>query len=133
MAFAYPDEEENERKWREHLAEQKEQDGGRRRSPSCRECGGVHVFDYRVKGGDDYRPVRVFDDGKKTYIQMGPQAKNREVPALVIIGPDGKQEMVNYRVKDDIYIVDRLFDRAALILGSGKKARRVEINRERKS
>jgi type IV secretion system protein TrbG len=64
---------------------------------------------------------------------MGPQVKNREVPALVIIGPDGKQEMVNYRVKDNMYIVDRLFDRAALILGSGKKTRRVEINRERKS
>ena len=135
VAFAYPDEEENERKWREHLAQQKEQ--SRRASqiaelpPNALES---MCFDYRVKGGDDStRPVRVFDDGKKTYIQMGPVAKNREVPALVIIGPDGKQEMVNYRVKDDMYIVDRVFDRAALILGSGKKARRVEINRERKS
>jgi len=64
---------------------------------------------------------------------MGLQARNREIPALVIIGRDGKQEMVNYRVKDEMYIVDRLFDRAELILGSGKKVRRVEINRERKS
>jgi type IV secretion system protein VirB9 len=135
VAFAYPDEEETERKWREHLVQQKEQ--ARRASqiaelpPNALES---MCFDYRVKGGDDStRPVRVFDDGKKTYIQMGPVAKNREVPALVIIGPDGKQEMVNYRVKDDMYIVDRLFDRAALILGSGRKARRVEINRERKS
>jgi len=135
VAFAYADEEENERKWRQHMAQQKEQT--RRASqiaelpPNALES---RCFDYRVKGGDDStRPVRVFDDGKKTYIQMGPLAKNREVPALVIIGPDGKQEMVNYRVKDDMYIVDRIFDRAALILGSGKKARRVEINRERKS
>ena len=40
---------------------------------------------------------------------------------------------VNYRVKDDMYIVDRLFEKAELILGSGKKARKVEIDRERKS
>jgi type IV secretory pathway VirB9-like protein len=39
------------------------------------------------------------------------------------------QEMVNYRVKENIYIVDRLFDRAALILGEGKNADRVEIRR----
>ena len=135
VAFAYPDEEANERKWLEHLAQQKDQD---RRASQIAELPRNAVesmyFDYRVKGGDDStRPVRVFDDGKKTYIQMGPPAKNREVPALVVIGSDGKQEMVNYRVKDDMYIVDRLFDRAALILGSGKKARRVEINRERKS
>src|SRR5215475_8197750 len=55
---------------------------------------------------------------QKTYVQMNPSVKNREAPALVVIGSDGKQEMVNYRVKNDIYIVDRLFDRAALILGT---------------
>ena len=63
----------------------------------------------------------------------GGLAKNREAPVLVVIGADGKQEMVNYRVKDDMYIVDRLFEKAELILGSGKKARKVEIDRERKS
>ena len=90
-------------------------------------------FNYRLKGGDNnIRPVRVFDDGKKTYIQISQAARNREAPVLVVIGPDGKQEMVNYRVKDDMYIVDRLFERAELILGSGKKARKVEIDRERK-
>jgi type IV secretory pathway VirB9-like protein len=35
-------------------------------------------------------------------------------------------------VKDQLYVVDRLFDRAQLILGSGKKAQKVEITRERK-
>jgi type IV secretion system protein VirB9 len=90
-------------------------------------------FDYKIKGGDaTIRPVRVFDDGKKTYIQISEAAKNREAPILVVIGTDGKQEMVNYRVKDDMYIVDRLFERAQLVLGSGKKAHKVEIDRERK-
>jgi len=51
----------------------------------------------------------------------------RKIP---VIGPDKKPEMLNYRVKDDMYIVDRLFDRAELVLGAGKKARKVEIIRE---
>jgi type IV secretion system protein TrbG len=135
VAFAYPDDEDNERKWQQQLAEQKDQQNKSARiaelPPNAVES---MFFDYRLKGGDDtIRPVRVFDDGKKTYIQISAAAKNREVPVLVVIGTDGKQEMVNYRVKDDMYIVDRLVERAELILGSGKKARKVEIDRERKS
>ena len=38
--------------------------------------------------------------------------------------------MVNYRVKDNMYIVDRLFDRAALLLGSGKHQTKVELIRK---
>lgn len=134
VAFAYPDDDANERKWQQHLAEQKDQQV---KSTRIAELPANAVdsmnFNYRLKGGDDtIRPVRVFDDGKKTYIQIGEAAKNREAPVLVVIGRDGKQEMVNYRVKDDMYIVDRLFERAELILGSGKKSLKVEINRERK-
>jgi type IV secretion system protein VirB9 len=88
-------------------------------------------FDYVVRGGDEHlRPRRVFDDGAKTYIQMPADIQHREAPVLVVVGADGKGEMTNYRVKDQTYIVDRLFDRANLILGSGKKAQKVEISRE---
>ncbi len=48
---------------------------------------------------------------------------------LVVLGNDGKGEMTNYRVRDQTYIVDRLFDRANLVLGAGKKAQKVEISR----
>jgi type IV secretory pathway VirB9-like protein len=61
---------------------------------------------------------------------MSPNVKTREAPVLVVVGQDGKGEMVNYRMKDQTYIVDRLFERAQLILGSGKKAQKVEISRE---
>jgi type IV secretion system protein VirB9 len=90
-------------------------------------------FDYRVTGGNDHlRPRHVFDDGAKTYIQMPAAIQHREAPVLLVIGNDGKGEMTNYRVKDQTYIVDRLFDRANLVLGSGKKAQKVEIVREPK-
>ena len=134
VGFAYPDDDDNERKWQQQLAEQKDQQV---RSARIAELAPNAVesmfFNYRLKGDDSILPVRVFDDGRKTYIQISQTAKNREAPVLVVIGPDGKQEMVNYRVKDDMYIVDRLFDKAELILGSGKKARKVEIAREPKA
>jgi len=50
--------------------------------------------------------------------------QNRQAPALVILGQDGKGEMVNYRVKDQLYVVDRLFDRAQLILGPARRPRK---------
>jgi type IV secretion system protein TrbG len=91
-------------------------------------------FEYKVKGkSEGLKPVRVFDDGQKTFIQISHDTQTREAPVLVVLGKDGKQEMVNYRVKGDMYIVDRLFDHAELVLGSGKKARKVKIERERKS
>lgn len=87
-------------------------------------------FDYKVTGGNEHlRPVRVFDDGAKTYIQMPEEMQNREAPVLLIVAADGKGEMSNYRVRQQTYIVDRLFDRAELVLGSGKKAQKVEIAR----
>ncbi len=40
-------------------------------------------FDYTIRGGDEHiRPVRVFDDGAKTYIQMPPELQHREAPGV---------------------------------------------------
>jgi type IV secretion system protein VirB9 len=91
-------------------------------------------FAYTVKGGSIFtKPLRVFDDSQKTYIQMRPEIQNRELPVLLVLGPDGKGEVTNYRVKDQTFIVDRLFDRAQLVDGVGKKAKKVEIARQGKS
>jgi P-type conjugative transfer protein TrbG len=63
-----------------------------------------------------WRPLRVYDDGAKTYLQMSPEMQSYEAPALFVI--EGKTPLlVNYRVKHSIYIVDRLFDRAQLRVG----------------
>ena len=126
IAFSYP---ENElMKWKAHAAE--EADRRRREAERIAPVTAIEdlYFDYRVLGDGPIKPRRVFDDGKKTFIQMSAMVEQRELPALVVIGGGGP-EMVNYRVKDSTYIVDRIFDRGALILGAGKKAERVEIIR----
>jgi P-type conjugative transfer protein TrbG len=132
VAFAYPDDESNH-KWQQQIAEQRALAKQEKRSAEVLPAM-VTVekmfFDYKVRGGDEHiRPVRVFDDGAKTFIQMPVEIQHREAPVLVVIGNDGKGEMTNYRVKEQTYIVDRLFDHANLVLGSGKKTQKVEITR----
>jgi type IV secretion system protein VirB9 len=65
----------------------------------------------------DWCPLRAFDDGQKTYIQFPPRIAVSEAPPLFVLGAKGDAQLVNYRIKGDYYIVDRLFDRAELRLG----------------
>lgn len=79
-------------------------------------------FNYQILGQNDksspaWCPLRAFDDGKKTYIQFPPKLLVTEAPPLFVLGRKGDRQLVNYRVKGDYYIVDRLFDRAELRVG----------------
>jgi P-type conjugative transfer protein TrbG len=90
-------------------------------------------FKYAVEMGDGanewMKPVRVFDDGQKVYIQMSDDMKNREAPVLFEINKDGSEKIVNYRLKGTYYVVDRLFDEAALIIGVDSNRKLVRIKR----
>jgi P-type conjugative transfer protein TrbG len=64
-----------------------------------------------------WQPIRVFDDGLKTYIQFPTNMAATEAPPLFLIGPDKQVQLVNYRYLGGYYIVDRLIDVAELRLG----------------
>ncbi len=76
-------------------------------------------FDYLIKGDNpNWRPTRVFDDGKKVFIEFPKSLAVSEAPPLFITDRKGKKsKLVNYRVKGEFYVVDRLFDFAELRLG----------------
>ncbi len=75
-------------------------------------------FRYRISGDNPpWRPVRVFDDTHKVYIQFPARLDQGEAPPLFVIGPNGETQLVNYRVRGRYYIVDRLFAAAELRLG----------------
>lgn len=76
-----------------------------------------------------WRPVRVFDDGAKTYIEFPPDLAVREAPPLFLLGPDDKAQLVNYRLVGRYVVVDRLIDRAELRLGD-KRPQVVRITRQ---
>ena len=74
-------------------------------------------FRYKIIGDAAFVPVRVFDDGAKVYIQFPSSLPQGEAPPLFVQGSEGKPALVNYRVKGNTYIVDRLFAVAELRLG----------------
>lgn len=75
-------------------------------------------FRYRIDGAGPFAPARVFDDGQKVYIQFPGSLPQGEAPPLFVQGSEGKPALVNYRVKGNTYIVDRLFAVAELRLGA---------------
>jgi P-type conjugative transfer protein TrbG len=70
-----------------------------------------------VHGRPQWIPTQVFDDGHKTFIRFPDAMLDREAPALFVVSSTGDTQLVNYRVKNDTYVVDRLFDAAELRLG----------------
>jgi len=94
-------------------------------------------FGFRLSGDDPrWRPLRVYSDGAKTYIQFPRTLSSGTAPALVALDNDGgwfsspTQQMVNYRMQGDRYIVDRVLDRAELVSGVGSGQTRVVITRD---
>ena len=89
-------------------------------------------FDYRIRTvrgfNPRWRPVRVFDDGRKTYIEFPPAMTTSEAPPLFII-ENGEAGLVNYRVSGGRYVIDRLFDIAELRLGA-ERPQIVRISRD---
>ena len=91
-------------------------------------------FNFKISGDRPrWQPARVYTDGSKTYIQFANAKFNDEAPALVALGASGglfsspPTEMINYRVVGDMYVVDQVIDRAALIAGVGREQARVVI------
>jgi len=80
-------------------------------------------FDYVIKGDTPHwRPTRVFDDGSKVFIEFPEGLAVSEAPPLFVTDGKGSiSKLVNYRVRDGYYVVDRLFDAAELRLGEKKQ------------
>lgn len=79
-------------------------------------------FDYRISGDNPaWKPVRVFDDGRQVFIQMPDDIRATDLPPLFVLGEDGDAELVNYRVRGNYYVVDRLFRAAELRLGTSNQ------------
>ena len=89
-------------------------------------------FRYRISGDKvGWKPVRVFDDGRQTFVEFAEAIASDEMPPIFALNEQGEAELVNYRVNGRYMIVDRVLDRAVLRLGVGKAAREVRMGREK--
>jgi type IV secretion system protein TrbG len=86
-------------------------------------------FRYAIEGDTPpWRPLRAFDDGTKVFIEFPRGIRQGEMPPLFVLGPEGGAELVNYRARQNYYVVDRLFAAAELRLG-GNHQQKVRIVR----
>ena len=93
-------------------------------------------FNYQITGDDPaWKPIRVYTDGSKTYIEFSPAAAHQPAPALVALANDGTwfssptPQIINYRQMGNRYIVDSVLTKAALISGVGSDQTRVTITK----
>lgn len=125
VGFTYPDD--IERQWAIYNA-QATQNSEKKTMPETRENIDTLNFEYEISGKAVWKPVRVYNDGLKTYIQMPSSMAQTEAPALLVIGSDGEKQIVNYRLKKDRFIVDQLFSKAILIAGVGSSQEQITIS-----
>lgn len=88
-------------------------------------------FRYSIEGDRaPWRPLRAYDDGRQVFIEFPRGIGQGEMPPLFVVGPEGNtSELVNYRVRGNYMIVDRLFAAAELRFGAGDHQKRVRIIR----
>jgi type IV secretion system protein TrbG len=72
-------------------------------------------FGYEISGEAPFRPRVVFDDGRFTYFKM--PSNLQELPALFAVIEDKDYSLVNFEVKGDYLIAQRLLPLAVLKLG----------------
>ena len=82
-------------------------------------------------GSSDIKPVRVFASAGHTYIQMPDALKTKDAPAIFSL-VNGEQQLVNFRVKGDYYIVDGVPEKMNLVLGAGNNTQIVNILHKQK-
>lgn len=95
-------------------------------APSARN----HRYGLQVQGDNPpWRPVSVFDDGRRVYVIFPRGIVQGEMPPIFVLGSDGEPQIVNSRIHQNVLIVDRLFGAAELRLGSGDRQQVVRIVR----
>lgn len=135
VSFTYP--EEAWAKWqtlrtRKHKAQQD------KILPQTKESLDNLDFGYDITGSARWKPLRVYNNGRKTIIEMPETLSQNEAPTLLIVREgqsswdEDNLQMVNYRLHGQRYIVDIIFDEAILIAGVGLNQEKVTIVREKK-
>jgi type IV secretion system protein VirB9 len=87
-------------------------------------------YRYALSGGNPpWKPLAVYDDGRRVYVEFPRGIVQGEMPPIFVIGPEGEAQIANSRIYQHILIVDRLFGAAELRLGAGDRQQTVRIVR----
>ena len=93
-------------------------------------------FEYGIDGNAVWRPLRVYNDGTKTYIDMPPTIESQEVPTILTLRGEGglfsdeETEIINYRYQNQRFIIDGVPETLILISGVGSEQQRITVSRK---
>lgn len=77
-------------------------------------------FDYKMSYSIFKKPIwlprRVYDDGRRTYIQMDEKVLHTQNPVLF----NNRNERINYRVEKNLIVIDELIEKVTLRRGKEK-------------
>lgn len=134
VAFKYKDE--INQKWSAYQQHFESQDRAAKKHTTLKVTSSLHRnvedldFNYALTGETSWKPIRVYNDGVKTYIEMPQTMQYQEAPILMVLDSHDNTQLVNYRLKENKYIVDKLFNQAMLMIGVGDNQKAITIEWE---
>ncbi len=86
-------------------------------------------YDYRIRGDKklSWYPIGVFEDGNKVFIRMPDHVDRSQLPVFMTIDHSGMTEVVNYRYFKPYFVVDSIFDKGVLTLGTNKSKQMIKL------
>lgn len=63
---------------------------------------------YQLSGDRRLLPISIRDDGRRIYLRWG---ASQALPAVFAVGDQGREEVVNGYMRDDVFVIDRVYGR----------------------
>lgn len=83
--------------------------------------------EYRITGDSSIRPAIVRDDGARMEIIWD---RTQAIPAVIGVSDQGREEVVNGYMRDDVFVIDRVYTELLFRIDSAQAmARRYPIRR----
>ena len=73
-------------------------------------------FNYTISGPESVAPLKIFDDGEFTFFEF--KNKNAELPAFFLVDKNGDEALINYRMRGNYVVVERVAEKFTLRHGN---------------
>jgi type IV secretion system protein VirB9 len=84
---------------------------------------------YQMSGNRELRPIAITDDGSKTYIEW---SADQAIPAVFALNRLNREETVDGYMREDIFTIDRVYDRLVFRIDRAVTIARRRVERKRR-
>lgn len=90
---------------------------------------GKYNFKYTISGSEKIAPIKIFDDGKFTYLEF--RDKNAPMPAVFEVDNEGEESIINYQTSGDYILIEMVASKFTLRYGGDVTCIFNELNKEK--